>query len=266
MAFTLVFCGAAIGMSAQGATSPNGRLSATATDQKLVISYEKQKVLEMELGGGALQFVRKVTDDYQMLEGKRLHCVNEANEYQTPLGPDARLVMRLYNDGIAFRYEYASLQRQKQPEEQTTYLIPEGTKRWMMQWTESYEGYFPLGTTYKVEPVPSFSGISKSAEGWNNRWGYPALLEPAEGVFALITEANIERRQSASSLYNDGERFKVVPAENELELTGEWHTPWRVVIIGTLADVVQSTLVTDVSEPSRLDDVSWIKPGVVSWI
>ena len=266
MAFTLVFCGAAIGMSAQGATSPNGRLSATATDQKSVISYEKQKVLEMELGGGTLQFVRKVTDDYQMLEGKRLHCVNEANEYQTPIGPDARLVMRLYDDGIAFRYEYASLQRQKQPEEHTTYLIPEGTKRWMMQWTESYEGYFPLGTTYKVEPVPSFSGISKSAEGWNNRWGYPALLEPAEGVFALITEANIERRQSASSLYNDGERFRVVPAENELELSGEWHSPWRVVIIGTLADVVQSTLVTDVSEPSRLDDVSWIKPGVVSWI
>ena len=266
LVFTLVFSGAAIVTSAQGAVSPNGKLSATATDQKLVISYEKQKVLEMELGGGTLQFARKVTDDYQMLEGKRLHCENEAHEYQTPIGADARLVMRLYNDGIAFRYEYANLQNQKQPEERTTYLIPEGTKRWIMQWTESYEGYFPLITTYKVEPIPSFSGISKSAEGWNNRWGYPALLEPAEGVFALITEANIERRQSASSMYNDGERFRVVPAENELLLTGEWHTPWRVVIIGSLADVVQSTLVTDVSEPSRLDDVNWIHPGVVSWI
>ena len=266
LVFTLVFSGAAIVTSAQGAVSPNGKLSATATDQKLVISYEKQKVLEMELGGGTLQFVRKVKDDYQMLEGKRLHCENEAHEYQTPIGADARLVMRLYNDGIAFRYEYANLQNQKQPEERTTYLIPEGTKRWIMQWTESYEGYFPLITTYKVEPIPSFSGISKSAEGWNNRWGYPALLEPAEGVFALITEANIERRQSASSMYNDGERFRVVPAENELLLTGEWHTPWRVVIIGSLADVVQSTLVTDVSEPSRLDDVNWIHPGVVSWI
>ena len=41
---------------------------------------------------------------------------------------------------------------------------------------------------------------------------------------------------------------------------------WRVAIIGSLADVVESTLVTDVSEPCRLSDVSWIKPGVVSWI
>ena len=32
------------------------------------------------------------------------------------------------------------------------------------------------------------------------------------------------------------------------------------------SDVVESTLVTDVSEPCRLSDVSWIKPGVVSWI
>lgn len=121
-------------------------------------------------------------------------------------------------------------------------------------------------TTYKETPVPSFSGVFKSADGWCNRWAYPALLEPADGVFALISEANIERRQSASSLYNDGERYKVVQEKNELELSGDWHTPWRVVIIGSLADIVQSTLVTDVSEPSKLNDTNWIKPGVVSWI
>ena len=42
--------------------------------------------------------------------------------------------MRLYNDGVAFRYEYTNLQNSKVPEEHTTYIIPEGTKRWMMQW------------------------------------------------------------------------------------------------------------------------------------
>ena len=174
--------------------------------------------------------------------------------------------MRLYNDGIAFRYEYSNLQNQKHPEEKTVYMIPEGTKRWFMQWAESYEGFFPQNTTYKETPVPSFSGVFKSADGWCNRWAYPALLEPSDGVFALISEANIERKQSASSLYNDGERYKVVQDKNELDLNGNWHTPWRVVIIGSLADIVQSTLVTDVSEPSKLNDTNWIKPGVVSWI
>ena len=264
---TVILCGAALTVNAQQITSPNGLLSAKIIDQELVINYDQQKVFELaDIAFDNLEFVRQVNDDYQMLEGKRLHCTNEVNEYQAPIGPNAQMVMRLYNDGIAFRYEYTGLQQQKQPEEHTVYLIPEGMKRWFMQWTEAYEGYFPLSTTYKVEPVPSFSGISKSAEGWNNRWAYPALLEPVDGVFALISEANIERRQSASCLYNDGERFCVVPAENDLELDGDWHTPWRVVIIGKLADIVQSTLVTDVSEPCQLEDVSWIKPGVVSWI
>lgn len=63
-------------------------------------------------------------------------------------------------------------------------------------------------------PVPSYSGTFKSAEGWNIRWGYPALIEPQEGVFALITEANIEKGQSASCLYNDGEKFRVTPDES----------------------------------------------------
>ena len=123
-----------------------------------------------------------------------------------------------------------------------------------------------MTTTYKTLPVRSFSGTFKSPEGWNNRWGYPALLEPREGVFALISEANIERRQSASCLYSDGEVYRVVPDQNDLKVSGDWHSPWRVVIIGHLSDIVASTLVTDVSEPCQLKDTSWIEPGVVSWI
>ena len=58
----------------------------------------------------------------------------------------------------------------------------------------------------------------------------------------------------------------MTPDENKVKLSGTWHTPWRVAIIGSLADVVGSTLITDVSEPGKLDDTSWIQPGVVSWV
>lgn len=264
---TIVLFSVALAINAQKVASPNGKLSAKINGKSLVINYDKQKVIELaDISFDKLRFTRQVKDDYQMLEGKRLHCTNEANEYQAPIGSNAKIVIRLYNDGVAFRYEYIKLENQKQPEEHTVYLIPEGTKRWFMQWTEAYEGFFPQTTTYQVKPIRTSSGVSTSADGWNNRWGYPALLEPVEGVFALISEANIERRQSASCLYNDGERYSVVAAENDLNLSGDWHTPWRVVIIGKLADIVESTLVTDVSEPSQLKDTNWIKPGVVSWI
>lgn len=264
---TIVLFSVALAINAQKVASPNGKLSAKLNGKSLIINYDKQKVIELaDISFDKLRFTRQVKDDYQMLEGKRLHCTNEANEYQAPIGSNAKIVIRLYNDGIAFRYEYIKLENQKQLEEHTIYMIPEGTKRWFMQWTEAYEGFFPQTTTYKVKPIRTSSGASTSADGWNNRWGYPALLEPVEGVFALISEANIERRQSASCLYNDGERYSVVAAENDLNLSGDWHTPWRVVIIGKLADIVESTLVTDVSEPSQLKDTNWIKPGVVSWI
>ena len=264
---TIILFSVALAINAQKVASPNGKLSAKLNGKSLIINYDKQKVIELaDISFDKLRFTRQVKDDYQMLEGKRLHCTNEANEYQAPIGSNAKIVIRLYNDGIAFRYEYIKLENQKQPEEHTVYLIPEGTKRWFMQWTEAYEGFFPQTTTYKVKPIRTSSGVSTSADGWNKRWGYPALLEPVEGVFALISEANIERRQSASCLYNDGERYSVVAAENDLNLSGDWHTPWRVVIIGKLADIVESTLVTDVSEPSQLKDTNWIKPGVVSWV
>ena len=210
-----------------------------------------------------------------MLTGKRLACSNEANEYVTTLGEGIKMVLRLYNDGIAFRYDYPEAWTGSDP---TVFHIPEGTRRWMQQWTDSYEGFFPLSTTYKVEPVPSFSGISKSEEGYNNRWGYPALLEPQDGLFVLLSEANIEHGQSASCLYNNKELFKVVPADRTFESPeGGWpkqgdrvnivrNTPWRVAIIGSLADVVESTLITDVSNPSQIADTSWIQPGVVSWV
>ena len=226
---------------------------------------------ELPFANSDFSFVRNVKEDYRMLTGKRLACSNEGNEYATTLGEGVKMVLRLYNDGIAFRYEYPEAWKGSDP---TVFRIPEGTRRWMEQWTDSYEGYFPLSTTYKVEPVPSFSGISKSEEGYNNRWGYPALLEPQDGLFVLLSEANIEHGQSASCLYNDKELYKVVPAErlennaspSHLSTFSPFHTPWRVAIIGSLGDVVESTLITDVSNPCQIADTSWIQPGVVSWV
>ena len=269
--FSVFLCSLILSAAAQ--QSPNGKISVNPFGQGLCVYYGLQKALLIPTLGyegypSKVEFIEKgmIKDDYQMLSGKRLHCTNQAREYEAKLSDNLRLVLRLYNDGIAFRYEWSGLQDQVLPKEQTTYLIPEGTKRWMQQWTEAYEGFFPLTTTCKVEPVPSFSGIFKSAEGFNNRWGYPALISPADHVFVLLSEANIERRQSASCLYNEGERFRVVPDQNDLRVSGIWRSPWRVAIIGSLGDVVESTLITDVSSPNKLLDTSWIHPGVVSWI
>ena len=60
--------------------------------------------------------------------------------------------------------------------------------------------------------------------------------------------------------------FKVTLGNHDNMLSGDWFSPWRVAMIGTLSDVVESTLVTDVSPENRIGDISWIQPGAVSWI
>ena len=201
--------------------------------------------------------VKAVKDSYTMIGGKRRECSNEANEttylYIDNIGRQQSLTVRAYNDGVAFHYALDGLQHTRPAEDLTTYRIPEGTKRWMQKWTEPYEEFFPLATTGEKE---------------NRRWGYPALIQPSDNVFALISEAGIERWNSASSLHNDRNRelYRVVMDVNQQNATGRWTSPWRVIIVGKLEDVVASTLVTDVSEPCRIEDTSWIKPGSVSWI
>ena len=266
--FLVAFIAQCLSFTANAAKvySPNGKIAVSLEGKTLKLNYNNKHVIDIQVditGNNETDFtfVRKIDTDYQMLSGKRLHCTNEANEYRLE-----NLVLRLYNDGAAFRYEYNLKENSDIPAEHTAYIIPENTKRWMQQWTDAYEALFPLTTSYKTAPVASFSAISKSAEGWNNRWGYPSLIESQDGVFALISEANIEKTQSASCLYNDKEVYRVVADENNAKVSGAWHTPWRVVITGQLKDIVESTLVTDVADENKLEDTSWIKPGVVSWI
>ena len=249
-----VACLLCLTAGAQRLVSPNGRISLEQRDGRFVLNYRQQHVIDIAASQAALPLkgikAQRLKTDYRMLSGKRLHCTNQANEYRV-----GDMTVRLYDDGLAYRYE-------SPVKEQAAYVIPEGMKRWMMQWTDGAEGFYPLQTTYKVKAQRSFSAVSKDADGNCVRWSFPVLLEANDGVFALLTEANIEKGQSASSLYNDGELFRVVQDEGE----NKGHSPWRVVIVGTLGDVVESTLVTDVSEPCKLEDTGWIHPGVVSWV
>ena len=90
--------------------SPNGKISLVVSGKGYLLSYQQHSVLEIpSFGyGGSVQKTgkaRRVKADYQMLTGKKLHCTNEANEYLLTLDDGIRMVLRLYNDGLAFRYE-----------------------------------------------------------------------------------------------------------------------------------------------------------------
>ena len=260
----------------QVAVSPDGKITVYAEAGKYFVKYLDNDALTIAKIGydslsakTELKFAQAVTADYTMLMGKRSHCTNQANEYTAALDKNTNLIFRVYNNGIAFRYQFHDVAEPKAiPTELTSYEIKEGTRRWFMQWCESYEGFFTPDTTAKQKAVFSFSGTFVK-DGWCCRWSYPALIQPASDVYVLLSESDVNADNSASCLWNDSgniEIFNVRPDKNETEITGSYLTPWRVAVIGNLADIVESTLITDAAADCKLDDVSWIEPGVVSWI
>lgn len=257
-------------------TSPDGSLVVGIDNQTLTVTYNGVSAFDQirlglitqnsDLDSGLK--IRKVSrktrisDSYDMLAGKRLHCSNQAYEktitFQNPQGEDLKVIVRAYDDGVAFRYVLP--EGTVVTEDRTSYLVKDGVNRWFSSWHSDYENFFPLATDGKPTPSRRPGGQASA------QWAYPALLEPAPGLFALITEADLRHGDSASSLDNSASE-----QQYSVRLTGsaafcDGMSPWRLAIVGDLAAVTESTLVTDLSSPCRIEDVSWIKPGVSSWV
>ena len=41
--------------------------------------------------------------------------------------------------------------------------------------------------------------------------------------------------------------------------------PWRIMMIGTATEIAMNNMSYLLGEPSRVEDISWIRPGKVAW-
>lgn len=211
---------------------------------------------------------KEVNQKYEMISGKQKRCDNLGTEkvfkYVNSNNEPLNIVFRAYNDGVAFRYEFTNKSDSlvNVIDESTTYVFPSATNRWVQQYTESYEDFFPFSDSGK-------------ADNKKQEWGFPALFKVNNNaVWILISEANISENNCAAKLDNskNPNEYKVSYAsprdsfkQTGVKTTLPWNSQWHTLIIGGLSDVVESTLITDVSEPNTLKETSWIKPGAVSW-
>ncbi|KQX14420.1 glycoside hydrolase family 97 protein [Flavobacterium sp. Root420] len=210
-----------------------------------------------------------VHDTYKMVCGKRQLCENSGTEktfsFQNSNQQPMNIVFRVYNDGVAFRYVFPNHLDSKVAiiNEATTYVLPDNTSSWMQPYDISYEKFFPLN---KMD----------STSNKEQEWGFPALYKVNDQpVWALISEANITENNCAAKLSNlkKTNQYQVTypSARDNFQQTGvkttlPWNSHWHTLIIGKLSDIVESTLISDVSDPNQLKDTEWIKPGAVSWI
>ena len=256
--------------------SPNHQLSAEVNGQSVTLyDKSKQMVTRIHLGlitdkgnldsGLVLKLstaAKTIKADYTMVTGKRSHCTNRANEktftYTNANNMTLEAIVRLYNDGVAIRYRIP--QGVKITDDCTSFYVADGKDRWIAPYDFGNEQPFPHDTEGKTVKDRNLRDVT------NGQWSYPALVEPQKGLFMLIAESDLRSNDSGSYLVNadNSEQYKVQLVGPSAFCDGL--SPWRFAIIGSLADVVESTLVTDLATPSQIADTSWIQPGVSSWI
>ncbi|MDX9812567.1 MAG: glycoside hydrolase family 97 catalytic domain-containing protein [Bacteroidales bacterium] len=207
-----------------------------------------------------------VEEQYTAIHGKRSLCSNSASErvfyFENPDKAKMNVIVRAYNDGMAFRYEFPDREGSYIVlDEFTSYSIPPAAKRWLEKWNAANEGLYSTMNDDNVQ----------------QSWCYPALFNAADDAcWYLIHEADVDRNYCGSKLSNITEKsqYKITfpdkrdgngLGESQPEISLPWKSPWRVVVMGSLADIVESTLVDDVSTPSVIENTDWVKPGLVSW-
>lgn len=177
------------------------------------------------------------------------------------------LVLRAYDDGVAFRTILPVQPRTAATvvrDEQTEFRFSESYRCWGFNtggFGRSHEGEFDPVDTSRIRE--------------HNLFDVPFLCQTGRAAF-LLGEADLT---DFAGMYlvgrgdgGPGLRTRLSPLPDDPRVAvrsrigSPIQTPWRVVLLADHAgQLLESTLLTDLSAPSRIEDTSWIKPGLSAW-
>jgi alpha-glucosidase len=200
---------------------------------------------------------RRVTERYTTAAGRRREHVADAN--QTTLRftrGSARLdlVVRVSPDGVGYRYVLPQRGQVVVTGEASEFAVPGSARAYLLPYDNGRNDY---------ESIHVHTTVGQAAPAG---YGYPSLFRVGES-WLLVTESDVSGRYGASRLTLDGQtrRFGLTLPDARVTATGPLATPWRTMVVGSLATVTESDLVTDLAPPSRVADASWIRPGRAAW-
>lgn len=275
-------------------TSPDGHISVTvaaAASGALTYSVAREgkpvilpSPLGLRLQGADLSAkltiaatspVKPVRDSYELATGKKRHISYAANEQvytvRNAQGQSMDLAFRVSNDGVAFRY----LVDEARPfvGEATGFNFDSTASAWLQPMSVAQTGWKNTNPAYEEHYQREIPVGTKapSAAGWV----FPALFRTGD-TWVALTEANMDGSFHASRLNADapGGRYTLgLPAAPEVftggallaQAQGRLLTPWRIIALGSLRTIVESTLGTDLAAPAIAFDRKLIQPGHASW-
>jgi hypothetical protein len=224
--------------------------------------------------------VETVKDDYSLLVGKKSRCSYTGNKKVYHLknsnGKKMDIIFQVSDDGVAFRYYFPQKSKgiKRIKAELSSFNFPVGTKAFIQPMSAAKSGWSQLNPSYEeyYYQDTELPGLPVSEPGWV----FPALFNYGD-FWMLLTETAPDRNYCGCRLKKDsaGYEFSIgFPQEPEVihggplnpESATPWYTPWRIIALGNgLKAIVESTLETDLALPSKLEDISYVKPGRASW-
>ena len=208
---------------------------------------------------------KKINETYDLIVGKSKNIENNCNELRVDLrensdpGRQLVFVIRTYNDGVAFRYEFPEQKNWKSFEmtDELTYFNisqnPTVYSLWWGNYNNDHEGLYNI--------VP-FNKIKK-----DTLLDMPALLNFSDKIYMAITEANLRDYAGMYLKKKEGKlvsQLSPLQGQEKIKVKADLphKSPWRVIMLSDdVGDLIESNIITNVSDPLEIDDTSWIKPG-----
>lgn len=221
---------------------------------------------------------RTFNESWEMPWGEQREVANHYNElavtFQETAEPQRlfRLVFRLYDDGLGFRYEFP-----EQPNMQEAIILDELTQ---FQLTADHDCWWQPGDwdiyehLYNASKVSQIDALSKRdhpnlAQTYipYNAVNTPFTLRTAEGLHLSFHEAALTD-YADMTLKVDNTTFLLQSGLAGSDRLGykakralPFHTPWRTLQVSeTAGGLIESRLILNLNEPNQLGDVSWFKP------
>jgi alpha-glucosidase len=212
---------------------------------------------------------REAVEDYELVIGKTKHVHAPYKEVTVPIQQistshrQINLVVRMFDDGVAFRYEFPSQEGWRSftlRDELTTFNLagnPVVHALFLPGYTTSHEGLYSAMPLRQVKE--------------DSLMDIPSLFEFPGPVFLAITEAALLDYAGMYLSKHKGvltSKLSPLPDQEQIKVIGTLphKSPWRVLMISDrVGALIESNIITSLNEPSRIKDVSWIHPGKSTW-
>ncbi len=167
---------------------------------------------------------------------------------------EARLLVRVYDHGIGFRY---ALEDYRDGTEATLFC--------QYKLTENHAIYSPSGESEPLGPITikELDMLEKQP-----KLKIPIVIEKPDKPYMSLLESDLFSAPGFEVMKVDHDiKSNSLLSSNKVRLTGdETITPWRVILINdSLGDLVTNTVPLNLAAPLQIEDPSWIKPGKTLW-